>query len=34
MHAGFADVTACWVCGGGALAREHDAILDLEVYRD
>ena len=34
MHAGFADVPACWVCGGGALAREHDAILDLEVYRD
>src|SRR5262245_29411201 len=34
MHAGFADVPTCWVCGGGALTREHDAILDLDVYRD
>ncbi|MFL6280574.1 MAG: class I SAM-dependent methyltransferase [Vicinamibacterales bacterium] len=34
MHAGFVDVSACWVCGGAALTREHDAILDLEVYRD
>jgi SAM-dependent methyltransferase len=33
-HAGFADVAACWVCGGRALTREHDAILDLDVYRD
>jgi hypothetical protein len=34
MHAGFETVTACWVCGGRALEREHDAILDLDVYRD
>jgi len=33
MHAGFVDVAACWVCGGDAFTREHDAILDLEVYR-
>ena len=33
-HAGFANVTACWVCGGRELTREHDAILDLDVYRD
>jgi len=34
MHAGFVDVGACWICGGTALARIHDAILDLDVYRD
>lgn len=34
MHAGFVDVGACWVCGGSALARIHDAVLDLDVYRD
>jgi SAM-dependent methyltransferase len=34
MHAGFVAVGACWVCGGSALARIHDAILDLDVYRD
>jgi SAM-dependent methyltransferase len=33
-HAGFVDVGACWVCGGNALARIHDAIIDLDVYRD
>src|SRR6185503_10700199 len=33
-HAGFADIAACWVCGGRQLAREHDAVLDLDVYRD
>jgi SAM-dependent methyltransferase len=33
-HAGFADVSACWVCDGRTLIREHDAILDLDVYRD
>jgi SAM-dependent methyltransferase len=33
-HAGFADVTACWVCGGTALLRIHDALLDLELYRE
>jgi SAM-dependent methyltransferase len=33
-HAGFADVHACWVCGGHQLTREHDAVLDLDVYRD
>ena len=33
-HAGFSDVVTCWVCGGRELAREHDAILDLNVYRD
>jgi SAM-dependent methyltransferase len=33
-HAGFADVVACWVCDGRTLRREHDAILDLDVYRD
>jgi SAM-dependent methyltransferase len=31
---GFADVGACWVCGGTALARIHEALLDLELYRD
>jgi SAM-dependent methyltransferase len=34
MHAGFENVAVCWVCGGRALEREHDAVLDLEVYRD
>jgi len=34
MHAGFADVVSCWVCGGRELKREHDAILDLNVYLD
>ena len=34
MHAGFTDVPSCWVCGGEKFSREHDAILDLEVYRD
>jgi len=34
MHAGFVDVPRCWVCAGEALTREHDAILDLEVYRE
>ena len=34
MHAGFVEVSSCWVCGADALQREHDAILDLEVYRD
>lgn len=34
MHAGFEDVAACWVCGGRALEREHDAVIDLEMYRD
>lgn len=33
-HAGFVAVDACWVCGGRALSRVHDAILDLDVYRD
>ena len=33
MHAGFVDIAACWVCGGNAFTREHDAILDLELYR-
>jgi SAM-dependent methyltransferase len=33
-HAGFIDVEACWVCGGTALSRVHDAILDLDVYRE
>lgn len=33
-HAGFADIIACWVCDGRTLTREHDAILDLEVYRE
>jgi SAM-dependent methyltransferase len=33
-HAGFVDVGACWVCGGNALARIYDAIIDLDVYRD
>jgi len=33
-HAGFADVVACWVCDGRTLIREHDAILDLDVYRE
>ena len=33
-HAGFVDVGACWVCGGSALTRIHDAIIDLDVYRD
>src|SRR5690349_9724021 len=34
MHAGFEAVAACWVCGAEVLRREHDAILDLELYRD
>lgn len=34
MPAGFVDIAACWVCGGDAFTREHDAILDLEVYRN
>jgi SAM-dependent methyltransferase len=34
MHAGFEHVAACWVCGGRTLEREHDAVLDLEMYRD
>jgi len=34
MHAGFVEIPACWVCGSSAFTREHDAILDLEVYRD
>ena len=33
-HAGFYDVGPCWVCGGTALTRVHDAIIDLDVYRD
>ncbi len=33
-HAGFADVRTCWVCGGHELTREHDAVLDLDIYRD
>jgi SAM-dependent methyltransferase len=33
-HAGFVEISACWVCGGSALTREHDTVLDLEVYRD
>jgi SAM-dependent methyltransferase len=32
--AGFADVPVCWVCGGGTLARLHEAVMDLDVYRD
>lgn len=34
MHAGFESVATCWVCNGRALEREHDAVLDLELYRD
>ena len=34
MHAGLVDVGSCWVCGGNALARIHDALIDLDVYRD
>jgi SAM-dependent methyltransferase len=30
----FVDVRACWVCGGTALTRIHDAIIDLDMYRD
>lgn len=33
MAPDFVDVSACWVCGGAALDRTHDAIIDLEVYR-
>ena len=33
-HAGFVEVSACWVCSGNRLEREHDAILDLDMYRD
>ena len=32
--ASFVDVPDCWVCGGSALTRIHDAIIDLDVYRD
>lgn len=34
MHAGFVGVERCWVCGGRTLARLHEAIIDLDVYRD
>lgn len=34
MHAGFVGVETCWVCGGRTLARLHEAIIDLDVYRD
>jgi SAM-dependent methyltransferase len=34
MHAGFVAVAACWVCGSDKLTREHDAILDLDLYRE
>jgi SAM-dependent methyltransferase len=33
-HAGFSDVGPCWICGGTRLTRVHDAIIDLDVYRD
>ena len=33
-HAGFVEVSACWVCGATSLIRIHDAILDLDVYRE
>lgn len=33
-HAGFSDVGPCWICGGTQLTRVHDAIIDLDVYRD
>lgn len=32
--ASFVDVKACWVCGGGSLTRIHDALLDLNLYRE
>jgi len=31
---GFADVRACWVCRGAGLTRVHEALIDLEIYRD
>src|SRR4026209_667584 len=34
MHAGFIDIPSCWVCGSRTVARKHDAIHDLDVYRD
>jgi SAM-dependent methyltransferase len=34
MHAGFIAVAECWLCGNEQLTREHDAILDLDLYRD
>lgn len=33
-HAGFVQVSSCWVCGASRLNREHDAVLDLDIYRD
>jgi SAM-dependent methyltransferase len=33
-HAGFVNVADCWVCAGTELARIHEAIVDLGVYRD
>jgi SAM-dependent methyltransferase len=33
-HAGFADVNACWVCGGTVLLRIHDALLNLDLYSE
>ena len=29
MTPGFIDVSACWVCGGAALGRTFDALIDL-----
>ena len=36
MHAGFVDISACWVCGGTAFTRElSDAVSDLVArYHD
>ncbi len=33
MPAGFVDIATCWICAGNEFTREHDAILDLEIYR-
>jgi SAM-dependent methyltransferase len=33
-HGGFSDVGPCWICGCTTLTRVHDAIIDLDLYRD
>ena len=33
-HAGFVEVSTCWVCDGASLIRIHDATLNLDLYRE
>lgn len=34
MSATFVEVPQCWVCGSARLSRVHEAVIDLEMYRD